>query len=83
MNENGLQETKTFEKQQEELKQEQNEAEKTYRGGMQLGTLNHDPTSVQELAQTILEGKMQIEDLEASRAMTDQEKMKYIESKMQ
>lgn len=72
MNGNGLQEVKTLEEQLEALKQEQAEAERIYRGRMQLGALNHDPASVQVLAQTILDRKMQIEDLEAQIARTKQ-----------
>ena len=64
MNEYGLQDAKTLKEQLEALKQEQAEAEKIYRGRMQLGALNHDPASVQVLAQTILDRKIQIEELE-------------------
>lgn len=65
MNQNGIQEPKTLEEQLDILKQEQVEAEKIYRGRMQMGALSHDSASVQELAQTILERKMKIEDLES------------------
>lgn len=64
MNENGIQNYKTLQEQLEDLKKEQAEAERIYRGRMELGTLNSDPASIQILAQTILDRKIQIEDLE-------------------
>lgn len=72
MNEYGLQDAKTLKEQLEALKQEQAEAEKIYRGRMQLGALNHDPASVQVLAQTILDRKIQIEELEQQIAEIEQ-----------
>lgn len=78
MNENGLQAIKTLEEQLEALKKEQAEAEKIYRGRMQLGALNHDPASVQELAQTILDRKMQIEDLEAQISQNNEQRKENV-----
>ena len=83
MNENGLQKPKTLQEQLEELKLEQAEAERIYRGRMQLGALNHDPASVQVLAQTILDRKMQIEELEAQIAQSEQPTKEEVEEKIE
>ena len=66
MNENETQGSKTLNEQLELLKQEQVEAERIYHERMQMGTLAHNPSAVQELAETILERKMQID----SKALT-------------
>ena len=84
MNENGMQKIKTLEEQLEELKLEQAEAERIYRGRMEMGVLANDPASVQELAQTILERKLKIDDLEAQIAKDPkeaEEKQTLIEDK--
>lgn len=47
------------------LKKEQNEAEKIYNKRIQLGELNTNPANVQTLAQAILDRKTQIENLES------------------
>lgn len=60
---------KTLEEQLEELKEEQVQAEKIYRKRMELGALAHDPESLKGLAQTILERKMKIDELESQIAM--------------
>lgn len=83
MNENGVQKPKTLQEKLEELKLEQAEAERIYRGRMQLGALNHDPASVQVLAQTILDRKMQIEELEAQIAQNEQPTKEEVEEKEQ
>lgn len=70
MNENGIQQYVTLEEQLENLKREQAEAERIYRGRMQMGALTHDPASIQQLAQTILDRKLKIDDLEAQIAQT-------------
>ena len=72
MNENGLQNIEPMKKQLETLKEEQAEAERIYRGRIQLGSLSRDPESVQVLAQTILNRKIQIEDLEAQISQIEQ-----------
>lgn len=69
MNENGIQQNTILEE-LEKLKKEQAEAERIYRGRMQLGGLNHDPASIQQLSQTILERKSRIDDLEAQIAQS-------------
>lgn len=66
--ENGIQQHTTLEEQLEKLKKEQAEAEETYRGRIKFGDLNHNPASIQQLAQTILERKRKIDDLEAQIA---------------
>ena len=83
MNEYGVQKPKTLQEQLEALKLEQAEAERIYRGRMQLGALNHDPASVQVLAQTILDRKMQIEELEAQIAQSEQPTKEEVEEKEQ
>lgn len=65
MESTGIQEYKTLEEQLEELKREQAESERIYRGRMELGALTHDPESLKGLAQTIMERKIKIDDLEA------------------
>lgn len=69
MESTGIQEYKTLEEQLEELKEEQVQAEKIYRKRMELGALAHDPESLKGLAQTIMERKMKIDDLESQIAM--------------
>lgn len=69
MESTGIQEFKTLEEQLEELKEEQVQAEKIYRKRMELGALSHDPESLKGLAQTIMERKMKIDDLEAKIVM--------------
>lgn len=66
--ENGIQQHTTLEEQLEKLKKEQAEAEETYRGRIKFGDLNNNPASIQQLAQTILERKSKIDDLEAQIA---------------
>lgn len=73
MNENGIQQYTTLEEQLENLKREQAEAERIYRGRMEMGSLAQDPASIQQLAQAILERKMKIDDLEAQIAQTKEE----------
>lgn len=68
--ENGIQQHTTLEEQLEKLKKEQAEAEETYRGRIKFGDLNHNPASIQQLAQTILERKSKIDDLEAQIAQS-------------
>ena len=68
MENTGIQEYKTLEEQLEELKREQAESERIYRGRMELGALTHDPESLKGLAQTIMERKIKIDDLEAQIA---------------
>lgn len=79
MNENGIQNYKTLQEQLDDLKREQAEAEKIYRGRIELGALNRDSASVQVLAQTILDRKMQIEDLEAQIGSTALDNKDYLE----
>lgn len=79
MNENGIQNYKTLQEQLEDLKKEQAEAERIYRGRMELGTLNSNPASIQVLAQTILDRKIQIENLEAQIGNTGLENQEYQE----
>lgn len=71
MNENGIQ--KSLEEQLESLKIEQQQAEQIYKRRMEMGALSHDPESVQVLAQTILDRKIKIEELEAQISPKDQE----------
>ncbi|OKZ64539.1 MAG: hypothetical protein BHW02_06310 [Clostridium sp. 28_12] len=78
MNENETQGSKTLNEQLELLKQEQVEAERIYHERMQMGTLAHNPSAVQELAETILERKMQIDELEAK---IEREPKDFIEDK--
>ena len=68
MENTGIQEYKTLEEQLEELKREQAESERIYRGRMELGALTHEPESLKGLAQTIMERKIKIDDLEAQIA---------------
>lgn len=68
MEDTGIQEYKTLEEQLEELKREQAESERIYRGRMELGALTHDSESLKGLAQTIMERKIKIDDLEAQIA---------------
>lgn len=68
MENTGIQEYKTLEEQLEELKREQAESERIYRGRMELGALTHNPESLKGLAQTIMERKIKIDDLEAQIA---------------
>ena len=70
MSENGLQ--KSLQEQLEQLKAEQAQAEQIYRKRMEMGALTYDPESVQVLAQTILDRKIQIEDLETQIAPKEQ-----------
>lgn len=79
MNENGIQNHKTLQEQLEDLKREQAEAERIYRGRIELGALSRDPASVQTLAQTILNRKLQIENLEAQIGSTKLNNQDYIE----
>lgn len=68
MEDTGIQEYKPLEEQLEELKREQAESERIYRGRMELGALTHDSESLKGLAQTIMERKIKIDDLEAQIA---------------
>lgn len=68
MENTGIQEYKTLEEQLEELKREQAESERIYRGRMELGALTYAPESLKGLAQTIMERKIKIDDLEAQIA---------------
>ena len=63
MENTGIQEYKTLEEQLEELKREQAESERIYRGRMELGALTHEPESLKGLAQTIMERKIKIDVL--------------------
>lgn len=72
MESTGIQEYKTLEEQLEELKREQAESERIYRGRMELGALTHDPESLKGLAQTIMERKIRIDDLEAQISRENQ-----------
>ena len=63
MEQNGLQGNLT--KQLETLKKEQDEAEQIYKKRIEMGALRSDPESVQILAQTILDRKNKIEEIEA------------------
>lgn len=83
MENNGIQEYKTLEEQLEELKKEQAESERIYKGRMELGALTHDPESLKGLAQTIMERKMKIDDLEAQIARENLSKDHNIEQKEQ
>ena len=71
MNENGIQ--KSLEEQLEQLKAEQQQAEQIYKRRIEMGALTHDPASVQVLAQTILDRKMKIEELETQIAPKEQD----------
>lgn len=81
MNENGIQ--KSLEEQLESLKIEQQQAEQIYKRRMEMGALSHDPESVQVLAQTILDRKIKIEELEAQISPKDQEIEKNREGTIQ
>ena len=70
MSENGLQ--KSLQEQLEQLKVKQAEAEQIYRKRIEMGALTYDPQSVQVLAQTILDRKIQIENLETQIAPKEQ-----------
>lgn len=63
MEQNGLQGNLT--KQLETLKKEQDKAKKIYIKRIKMGALRSDPESVQILAQTILDRKNKIEEIEA------------------
>ena len=71
MNENGIQ--KSLEEQLEQLKAEQQQAEQIYKRRIEMGALTHDPASVQVLAQTILDRKIKIEELETQIAPKEQD----------
>lgn len=71
MNENGIQ--KSLEEQLEQLKAEQEQAEQIYKRRIEMGALTHDPASVQISAQTILDRKMKIEELETQIAPKEQD----------
>ena len=75
MEQNGLQ--KSLVEQLDALKKEQAEAERIYRGRVEMGALNSDPASVQVLAQTILDRKMKIEDIEAQIKPREQDTQDY------
>ena len=75
MEQNGLQ--KSLLEQLDALKKEQAEAERIYRGRVEMGALNSDPASVQVLAQTILDRKMKIEDIEAQIKPREQDTQDY------
>lgn len=72
MNENGIQ--ISLEEQLEQLKAEQEQAEQIYKRRMEMGTLSHDPASVQVLAQTILERKLKIDEIQAQISPREQDK---------
>ena len=63
MEQNGLQGNLT--KQLENLKKEQYKAEQIYIKRIKMGALRSDPESVKILAQTILDRKNKIEEIEA------------------
>lgn len=71
MSENGVQKSK--EEQLAQLKVEQEQAEQIYKGRLEMGALTHDSASVQVLAQTILDRKIQIEELEAQITPKEQD----------
>ena len=76
ISENGIRNPETLEEKLENLKKQQAEAERIYKGRMELGLLNSDPAAIQELAQTILDRKAQIEELEAQIEKTKPEEDK-------
>lgn len=55
---------KSLEEQLEILKKQQEEAEKMYKGRMEMGLLASDPAALQELAKTITERQQRINKLE-------------------
>lgn len=65
MSENGIQDNTTLQKQLEDLKKEQEEAERIFKNRMDLGNLDREPAIMQAFAQKILDRKVEIENLEA------------------
>jgi len=76
MDENSIQQNSKLE-QLENLKKEQAEAEKNYNRRMQIGALDHDSASIQQLAQTIVDRKLKIENLKAQVNQGKKEDIEY------